>query len=347
MTEKIVYPFDFSIFVGGFRPPHLAHIELVRECLKQALTAIVVIGSYKRAPSPKLPWSGEEREAMLRAALTPEENARVKVIFVRDYPYANPLWEADVVQQVSELTNDSESIVMVGHKHDHTSKYLDSFPQWQKHLLPNIDELPHATEIRYLYFTMDNAYKKYVHPKTAEYMEAFKDTKKFKAVKAYFDAVRAGKNAWNGAPFPVIFHTVDSVVIKSGHILCVRRGKAYGGGLIALPGGFLDQHERQRVGAIRELKEETAISLSKEELDKAIVDHHGFDDPDRSERGRTITEAFFLNLGNGPLPKVKGSDDADKAWWMPLNEFFTREEEFFEDHFYIIQHFVGSPMMRQ
>src|ERR1700679_2454669 len=118
MTEKIVYPFDFSIFVGGFRPPHLAHIELVRECLKQALTAIVVIGSYKRAPSPKLPWSGEEREAMLRAALTPEENARVKVIFVRDYPYANPLWEADVVQQVSELTNDSESIVMVGHKHD-------------------------------------------------------------------------------------------------------------------------------------------------------------------------------------------------------------------------------------
>ena len=32
---------------------------------------------------------------------------------------------------------------------------------------------------------------------------------------------------------------------------------------------------------------------------------------------------------------------------MPDHKFFTREEEFFEDHFYIIQHFVGSPMMRQ
>ena len=338
--------FEFANLVLRAQPFHLAHYELLKVALEQADTAIVVIGSYKKAPSPKNPWSGEEREAMIRAALTPEENARVKFVFARDYLYKNHLWEADVARQVGELTNDSESVVLVGHEHDHTSDYLKSFPQWKKHLTPNIDSIPHATAIRYLYFTYDASYKKALHPKTVEYLEEFKKTPKFKAVKAYFDAVRAGKSDWNGAPYPPIFHTVDSVVIKSAHILCVRRGKAYGGGQIALPGGFLNEHEFLRTGALRELKEETAIGLSKEDLGAHIKDQHTFDHPDRSERGRTITSAFFIDLGSGPLPKVKGSDDADKAWWMPLEEFYTREEEFFEDHYHIIDYFVGSPFTK-
>lgn len=340
------FQYEYSIFIGRFQPFHLAHYELVREALKLARTAIVVIGSYKRAPSPKHPFSGEEREAMMRAALTPEENARVKVIFMHDYLYNDNMWLADCAQKVSELTDDSESIVLVGHDHDDTSYYLEQFPQWQRHLVPNLDHFPHATEIRYLYFTHDVQYRKHLHPKTMEYLETFKRTDKFKGLKSYFDAVRASKAEWSGAPYPPIFQTVDAVVIKSGHVLCVRRGKAYGGGQIALPGGFLNDREYIKVGALRELKEETAIALDKKVLSTAIKAEHVFDHPDRSERGRTITTAYFIDLGNGPLPKVKGSDDADKAWWMPLSEFFTREEEFFEDHYHIINYFVGSPMMR-
>lgn len=347
-------PFEFSVFIGRFQPFHMAHYELIKEALRQAETTVVIIGSYKRAPSPKNPWSGEEREAMMRAALSPEENARVKVIHIRDYLYNDNMWLTDLTTKVYEITGDSNSVVLVGHEHDHSSYYLSLFPQWKTHLIGNIDEFPHATEIRYLYFTHDLAYKKSLHPKTVEYLEDFKKTDKFKGLKAYFDAVRDGKNKWQGAPFPVIFHTVDSVVIKSGHVLVVRRGKAYGKGQIALPGGFLDQHEKIRLGAIRELREETAIKLTKEELDNFIVDEHVFDHPDRSERGRTITTAFFLDLDknkmgwktDGRLPQVKGSDDADKAWWMPLRELGAREEEFFEDHFHIINYFVGSPWLK-
>lgn len=339
-------PFDFSIFIGRFQPFHAAHLSLVHKALELAETAIIMIGSYKKAPSPKHPFSGEEREAMIRATLTPEENDRVKFILMRDYLYNDPMWLASASQQVSEMTNDSESVVLVGHDHDDTSYYLEQFPQWQKHLIPNLDHFPHATEIRYLYFTHDVAYKKCLPPKIAEYMDNFKKTDEFNDLKNYFDAVRDAKDKWAGAPFVPIFQTVDAVVIKSGHILCVRRGKAYGGGQIALPGGFLEPREVRRAGAIRELKEETAIAIDKKILNAAIKAEHTFDLPDRSERGRTITTAYFIDLGNGPLPKVKGSSDADKAWWMPLNEFFTREEEFFEDHWHIIQFFVGSPMMR-
>ena len=339
-------PFEYSIFIGRFQPFHLAHLALVREALQQAETAIVVIGSYKRSPSPKHPFSGEEREAMMRVALTPEENARVKTIYMHDYLYNDPMWLADCSRQVAELTNDSDSIILVGHDHDDTSYYLEQFPQWQKHLVPNLDHFKHATEIRYLYLTHDAVYKTHLHPATAAYIEDFKKTAKFKCIKSYFDAMRASKNEWAGSPYPPIFHTEDAVVIKSGHVLCVRRGKAYGGGQVALPGGFLEARELRRVGAIRELKEETAINVDKKELDKCIKSEHEFDHPDRSERGRTITSAYFIDLGRGPLPKVKGGDDAAKAFWIPFNEFYTREEEFFEDHFHVINYFIGSPMMR-
>jgi bifunctional NMN adenylyltransferase/nudix hydrolase len=339
-------PFKFSIFIGRFQPFHLAHLQLVREALQQADTAIVVIGSYKKAPSPKHPFSGEEREAMMRVALTPEENARVKVIYMHDYLYNDPMWLADCSQRVSDITDDSDSIVLVGHDHDDTSYYLELFPQWQKYLVPNLDNFPHATEIRYLYFTHDIAYKNHVHPQTAVYLEEFKNTTKFKGLKSFFDAVRSYKKEWLGAPYPPIFHTVDSVVVKSGHVLCVRRGKAYGDGQIALPGGFLNERELIRVGAIRELKEETAIAVDKKVLFSSIKAEKVFDHPDRSERGRTLTTAFFLDLGSGPLPRVKGGDDAAKAFWIPFNEFYTREEEFFEDHFHLINFFIGSPMMR-
>ena len=338
--------FEYSIFIGRFQPFHLAHYELVKIALEKAKTVIVIIGSYKRAPSPKNPWTGEEREEMMRAALSEEENTRIQVVHIRDYLYNDNLWLADITQKVSEIVGESESIALIGHDHDHSSYYLSMFPQWKFVKINNIDHLSHASDIRYSYFTHDASYKNYLHTKTAEYLESFKETEKFKLLKVYFESVRKSQSDWAGAPFPVIFHTVDAVVLRSGHVLCVRRGKAHGKGQIALPGGFLNQNERIRTGAIRELKEETAIKLSKEELHAAIVDEHVFDHPDRSERGRTITSAFLVDLKSGPLPQVKGSDDADKAWWMPLRELYAREEEFFEDHFHIVNYFVGSPLLK-
>jgi bifunctional NMN adenylyltransferase/nudix hydrolase len=47
-----------------------------------------------------------------------------------------------------------------------------------------------------------------------------------------------------------------------------------------------------------------------------------------------------MELAPGPLPKVKGSDDADHAGWIPLSDL--KEDEFYEDHLHIIQHFLGQ-----
>jgi bifunctional NMN adenylyltransferase/nudix hydrolase len=154
-----------------------------------------------------------------------------------------------------------------------------------------------------------------------------------------YDMVKRYKEAWKAAPFPPTFMTVDAVVVQSGHILLVKRGDMPGKGLWALPGGFLNQEETMLDGAIRELKEETKIKVPVPVLKGSVKDSKTFDAPNRSSRGRTITQAFFIDLGMGELPKVKGSDDAEKAFWVPFNELV--QEKFFEDHAHIISHFLG------
>lgn len=50
---------------------------------------------------------------------------------------------------------------------------------------------------------------------------------------------------------------------------------------------------------------------------------------------------FFIHLpADTVLPKVKGSDDAKKAFWMPLAEL--NPAHMFEDHYFITQRMVGQ-----
>ncbi len=64
-----------------------------------------------------------------------------------------------------------------------------------------------------------------------------------------------------------------------------------------------------------------------------------FDDPFRSDRGRTITHVFRFNLNETTHPAVIGGDDAAEAVWMPLAEI--RADRTFEDHAHIIRTMMG------
>lgn len=53
-----------------------------------------------------------------------------------------------------------------------------------------------------------------------------------------------------------------------------------------------------------------------------------------------ITHAFLIKLRDDiSLPRVKGSDDADKARWCAISDL--RPEEFFEDHHAIIMNMLA------
>lgn len=336
---------EFGIIIGRFQPFHNAHLELVRFALKQAQTVVIGLGSCNQSPDTRNPWSGPERANMILACLASEERKRIRFAYLEDYYYSNLRWIAGVQKAITDHTGPSKDVKLVGHKKDASSFYLNLFPQWGPHLEPGFNMDVDATKVRDLMFTQDKIGIHIMMPgASADIVCNWMDSEEFKRLHSEQHHIWEEQNKWASAEFAPSFTTVDAICICSGHILVVRRGGKYGRGQIALPGGYLDvKHgETLQAGAIRELKEETAIRLTKQDLAKMIVDKDVFDHPKRDLRGRVITHGFCFKLPDGELPKVKGSDDADKAWWMSLDDVNNNRACFFSDHWHIIDRFVSA-----
>lgn len=332
-----------AVFIGRFQPYHIGHAKILQAALNDAENVIIVIGSAFAAPNTKNPWTAKEREEMILSTLKPEQKARVKFAYLNDRPYNETMWQTDIQNIVAELSDFTEdkNIGLIYCPTDKSSEYLETFPQWERISYTFNEANCHATKIRELYFKMDVQFKDHLHPNVIEYLERFRDTPSFKSLKDEFDYLEYYREQWRGAPFPVIFTTTDACVIRSGHVLLVKRKGYPGRGLWALPGGFLAQNEAIIDGMLRELKEETSIALPKSELRKCIADRMVADAVDRSLRGRTVSHAFLINLGSGALDRVKGFDDAQKAKWHPIDIALGMSESLFEDHHAIISHFVS------
>jgi bifunctional NMN adenylyltransferase/nudix hydrolase len=337
--------FDALVFIGRFQPFHMGHKAIIEAAVKQAKEVIIVVGSSFASRNIRNPFTFEERRQMIKSVF-PDNN--VKVVPVSDYPYDDNKWVRavqNVVHGALAWSADPIRIGLIGHEKDGSSYYLKIFKPlgWGNVSVPNVDDI-NATDIRNYGFenkTFRGIDSEKLLPKSVfTQLLSFQASLWFSNLITEFDMIRKYKAAWKAAPFPPTFMTVDAVVVQSGHILLVKRGDMPGKGLWALPGGFLNQGETMLEGALRELKEETKIKVPLPVLAGSIKDSKTFDAPNRSQRGRTITQAFYIDLGFAEtLPKVKGSDDAEKAFWVPFHE--VKQELMFEDHFHIIDHFVN------
>ena len=330
---------DALVFIGRFQPFHNGHKAVIDEALKQAKQVVVVVGSSFAARNIRNPFTFEERKAMIDPCYPFfEDQKRVLVVPISDYPYDDTKWVAAVMRAVKGAVPNARDIGLIGHSKDHTSYYLNIFPEWKDHVeVPNVGEI-NATDIRNAYFSVTGKIRD-VPPSTETFLRKFEYTPTLVKLMQENHMVKEYKKAWDVAPYPPTFVAVDAVVIQSGHILLVRRGSMPGKDLLALPGGFLDQNETMENGMLRELREETRLKVPLEVLRGSIKSRRVFDAPNRSTRGRMITQAFHIELKNGPLPRVKGGDDAREAMWVPISE--VRQEYMFEDHFAIIDWFLG------
>lgn len=336
--------YQYGIYIGRFQPFHLGHLQTIAQALEQADEVILILGSHRVAPDIRNPWSAEERIEMLKDCLSPDDLSRIHFLPMRDWLYSDNLWLSAVQQQVFDITKRNPSVAVLGHRKDASSYYLELFPQWDYVETGNYQNL-NSTEIRRAYFGEDyrpEMIVAMVPPGVTQFLERFRASDRYRELCEEYRFIEAYQKAWSQAPYPPIFVTTDAVVVQSGHVLVVRRKARPGMGLIALPGGFLDQSETLVEGMLRELKEETRLKVPMSVLRGSIVDSHVFDNPGRSLRGRTITHAYFIQLKAGELPQVKGSDDAEKAWWMSLADLYAHEDQIYEDHFQIIQHFVSK-----
>ena len=113
-------------------------------------------------------------------------------------------------------------------------------------------------------------------------------------------------------PRPAV--TTDCVVFtkeKEPKVLLIQRGNEPYKGCWAFPGGFMNMEETAEECAVRELKEETGLTVNR------IRQIGAYSKVDRDPRGRTVSIAY-LAIVDAPTA-VSGMDDAAKAAWFPLS----------------------------
>jgi bifunctional NMN adenylyltransferase/nudix hydrolase len=336
-------PYGTIMLIGRFQPLHSAHLEIIKRCTALTDQLVVVVGSANQPRTYKNPFTFNERAAMIRAA-TAGLSMRVYVEPNIDTIYNDQAWAVRIQGIHSKYQCLGTKTAIIGHKKDDSSFYLDMFPQWEFVNVEEIEPLS-AVNIRDLYFKRDvnmRFIQGVVPQTTADFLEQFKATADYEQIIREREFVETYKKQYASLPYPPIFSTADAVVIQSGHVLMIKRRAEPGKGLWALPGGYVNANTDRSVedAAIRELREETGIKVPAPVLRGSIVRSRVFDAIDRSPRGRIITHAFHIQLPDGELPRVKGMDDAEKARWVPIAE--VKSEECFEDHYEILQHFLGA-----
>lgn len=346
------------VTIGRYQPFHRGHWEIIDSFIQNSNRTsgkctdilLILVGSANTPRSVRNPFTFEERHDMILETIPREYQDQVRILPLNDMAYNDTGWIAQVQQIVYGYAGDEKEICLIGHSKDSSSYYLKMFPDWHAIDVPAFlgnDQIRiDATTIRNIYFAEDG----YIAPEigammptpTVRFLKEFRgqNYEIFKMISDEAEHVKMYRKQWETAPYPPTFVTVDAVVVQSGHILMVERGDHPGKGLMALPGGFVSQDERLVDAMLRELREETSIKLSEETLRRCITKQGVFDDPTRSMRGRTITHAYLIELRpETRLPKIKGGDDAAKAFWVPLGELNARG--CFEDHYAIIQSLLG------
>lgn len=342
--------YDYLVFIGRFQPFHAGHKTVVDRALQLAEKVIIVLGSFKQPRTFRNPWTVHERKDMILACYPGQEN-RFEFAYQEDYTYNLDKWVASIQGQVNHIIHKiwragPISVGLIGHAKDHSSYYLKLFPTWESEDVKQ-EVILDATKLREDFFHpyVDGLFPsdyKSISPSVVAYLEKWKSGHE----QEYEQIVQERKHLleyakqWSHSPYPPTFVTTDAVVVQSGHILMVKRGAMPGKGQWALPGGFLGTFETIEDSMIRELREETKIKVPDPVLRGSIKNYKVYDDPYRSQRGRTITHAYYIHLTDQTeLPKVKGSDDADKATWIPLGEL--NREMIFEDHYDILHDLIN------
>ncbi|MEJ7686234.1 MAG: NUDIX domain-containing protein [Variovorax sp.] len=325
-------------------------MALLKKALETAPQVAVAIGSAFQARSPKNPFSWEERAGMIRAALSDTDRARVVLVPVRDH-VDDARWFAEVRERIDaalvalgQAPSSAASTVIVGHVKDPTREYLLHFDGWALQASARAPAAE-AAAVRDAVFGMPPDAPGMLAgmlPKgTFDFVRSWMAGPRFDALAQEWALLKQHDADWSVAPYPVVLVTVDCVVKCRGRVLVIRRGRAPGKGLAAMPGGFLELRETTLQSVLRELEEETHLDVPATDLLACLSGAEVFDRPDRSQRGRTITHGFFFDLGDRDPPQVRADDDAQSVEWMPIEALCAFEEEFLDDHFQMLDHFLG------
>lgn len=321
----------FGLIIGRFQPLHKGHLKMIETALDSVDELIIILGSASNGRSLRNPFLVEE---IYQSIIKFVDKNRIRVIEgIGDLLYDDDLWISEIRETIYDVTSLTDEIIVFGHDKDQTSYYLKMFPY--KVIDCGLHENVHAVDIRNEYFgkqtISDQALDK-------EFLENFMLSEEYLELKKEFEYIENYKKSFSSVPYPVIFTCVDACVIYNDEkVLLIKRKSESGNGKYALPGGFLDVNETLVEGCLRELFEETGLTLKKEDIIKTRV----FDNVNRSQRGRIISNCFVFYTNSSKPPTLKAGDDAATAEWVDIDDNI-QELNFHDDHFSIIYNIINE-----
>lgn len=131
--------------------------------------------------------------------------------------------------------------------------------------------------------------------------------------------------SYNPQGYPAMALTSDIVVLtlqqgKLSVLLIKRGGHPYKGSW-ALPGGFVQADMSSEDTALKELVEETGISLELTHVEQLKT----YSEPDRDPRMRVVSTAYLALIPN--LPNPVAGDDAAEARFFPVDDVLSPQED--------------------
>ena len=362
--------YDYAVVIGRFQPVHQGHVALLRAGLQHARKLIVVAGSMSQPRSFKNPFTVDEREQMIRAALPACDQARVQVTGVSDAPYDDAEWlqavQAAVYAAMRAQGDDPATarVALLGHMKDQSSYYLRIFPNWQWQPFANVEGID-ATAIRHSYFSDEKPphalpplwQQQAVLPaSTVDFLRTFRQTPPWQALhdeRAFLLDFGQQHRYAHGGAMPVLC-LVQAVVLWRQHILLVQRQQQPGRGNWALPETLLQAGERLLDAAGRALRAvdvgagEGAMEGVEQACTAATLRAHVrasavLDVPGRNQLGQAISHAFLLQWpDDAPAPWLPAADVPHRVRWQPVAQWPTMQPLLHEDHYFIARHFLDT-----
>lgn len=131
-------------------------------------------------------------------------------------------------------------------------------------------------------------------------------------------------------PQPIIAVAVPIIENEKTGLLVIRRGwTGFGGGELALPGGFIEYGETWQRAAVREVREETNVLIDSTSL--TLLNVHSV------QNGRRIVIACQASPVVAPLPKFAPNEEI-----LARAVLFTPQPLIFDSHTEILMAFFAK-----
>ena len=343
---------EVGFYMGRFNPIHRGHETIIWRMLSDRLdTIIIAIGGATGARTFKNPWTFAERSIMINLAFESvkeqmkKQNSpsfempktKLRIVGIPDY-ISDYRWEQDVRVRVQGITHEDDDVTIYGYEKDKSSYYLKMFPEWG---FINVEAslALDATTVREEIYRKNVIHDEaaaytgehnFVSKNVANFISGWVESDEFNVLRKEWEFINDYKRQFEGLKHKPVFVTVDALFItRRKEVILLKRKEYPGLNTLAMPGGFIDPDLTLRQSINK-------IVMQKLKLDIEDLQHtrmEVIDKPDRSLRGRTLTNVFvFENFKREVLP--------DNADFYQIGNLGMHRQQMFEDHFMIIDHLL-------